>query len=116
MDIEQVECDKLQAIFPQCFSDDKLDIDKLLNLYGEYIDEGFEKYKFEWKSRAECHRIAGRRSSGILHSCVDDSVNFDTTKNLYIRGDNLEVLKLFQMAYFRKVEMIYIDPPYKFVA
>jgi len=112
MDIEQNQRDKLQAIFPQCFKEGKLDIDMLLNLCGEYIDEDFEKYKFEWKGKAECFRVAGKRSTGTLRPCPDESVDFDTTKNLYIEGDNLEVLKLLQTAYFRKVKMIYIDPPY----
>jgi len=112
LDIEQAEHNKLYAIFPQCFTDGKLDIDKLLNLCGEYIHEDFEKYKFEWKGKAECYRIAAKRSTGTLRPAVEESVNFHTTKNLYIEGDNLEVLKLLQTSYFRKVKMIYIDPPY----
>ncbi|DAB07500.1 TPA: site-specific DNA-methyltransferase [Candidatus Gastranaerophilales bacterium HUM_15] len=112
LDIEEVEREKLKSVFPQCFSEGKLDIDKLLNLCGEYIDEDFEKYKFEWKGKAECYRIAGKRSTGTLRPCPDESVNFDTTKNMYIEGDNLEVLKLLQTSYYRKVKMIYIDPPY----
>jgi len=112
MDIELTEREKLRAVFPQCFSEGKLDIDKLLNLCGEYIDNDNEKYKFEWKGKAECFRIAGKRSTGTLRPCEKESVNFDTTKNIYIEGDNLEVLKLLQTSYFRKVKMIYIDPPY----
>lgn len=112
LDIEEVEREKLKSVFPQCFSEGKLDIDKLLNLCGEYIDEDFEKYKFEWKGKAECYRIAGKRSTGTLRPCPDESVNFDTTKNMYIEGGNLEVLKLLQTSYYRKVKMIYIDPPY----
>ena len=112
LDIEGAEKEKLKSVFPQCFSEGKLDIDKLLNLCGEYIDEDFEKYKFEWKGKAECYRIAGKRSTGTLRPCPDESVNFDTTKNMYIEGDNLEVLKLLQTSYYRKVKMIYIDPPY----
>lgn len=94
------------------FSEGKLDIDKLLNLCGEYIDEDFEKYKFEWKGKSECYRIAGKRSAGTLRPCPEESVNFDTTNNIYIEGDNLEVLKLLQSSYYNKVKMIYIDPPY----
>ena len=112
MDLEKSERNKLQAIFPQCFKEGKLDIDMLLNLCGEYIDEDFEKYNFQWKGKAECFRIAGKRSTGTLRPTPEESVSFDTTKNLYIEGDNLEVLKLLQTAYFRKVKMIYIDPPY----
>lgn len=111
-DIEAIERAKLQTIFPQCFNDGKLDIDKLLNLCGEYIEPGQEKYRFEWNGKAESYKLAGKRSTGTLRPCKEESVNFDTTKNLYIEGDNLEVLKLLQTAYFRKVKMIYIDPPY----
>lgn len=112
MDIEGVNKEKLKSVFPECFAEGKLDIDKLLSLCGEYIDNDFEKYKFEWKGKSECYRIAGKRSTGTLRPCPDDSVNFDTTNNLYIEGDNLEVLKLLQTAYYRKIKMIYIDPPY----
>lgn len=112
MNLEQANMDKLKAAFPECFAEDKLDIDKLLSLCGEYIDNDFEKYKFEWKGKAESLRLAQKRSTGTLRPCPEDSVNWDTTQNLYIEGDNLEVLKLLQTAYFRKVKMIYIDPPY----
>ncbi len=112
MDIEGVNKEKLKRVFPECFAEGKLDIDKLLNLCGEYIDNDFEKYKFEWKGKSECYRIAGKRSTGTLRPCSEDSVNFDTTNNIYIEGDNLEVLKLLQTAYYRKIKMIYIDPPY----
>ena len=112
MNIEQANLDKLRSVFPECVSEGKLDIDKLLSLCGEYIDNDFEKYRFEWKGKAECLRLAQKRSSGTLRPCPAESVNWDTTQNLYIEGDNLEVLKLLQSAYYRKVKMIYIDPPY----
>ena len=112
MDIEGVNKEKLKSVFPECFVEGKLDIDKLLNLCGEYIDNDFEKYKFEWKGKSECYKIAGKRSTGTLRPCPEESVNFDITKNMYIEGDNLEVLKLLQTSYYRKVKMIYIDPPY----
>lgn len=112
MNLEQANMDKLKSVFPECFAEGKLDIDKLLSLCGEYIDNDFEKYKFEWKGKAECLRLAQKRSTGTLRPCPEESVNWDTTKNLYIEGDNLEVLKLLQTAYYRKVKMIYIDPPY----
>lgn len=112
MDLERANMDKLRAVFPECFAEGKLDIDKLLSLCGEYVSNDFEKYKFEWKGKAECLKLAQKRSTGTLRPCVEESVNWDTTRNLYIEGDNLEVLKLLQTAYFRKVKMIYIDPPY----
>jgi len=112
LNIEQTEMEKLKSVFPQCFSEGKLDIDKLLSLCGEYVDNDFEKYKFEWKGKAESLRLAQKRSTGTLRPCREESVNFDDTQNLYIEGDNLEVLKLLQTAYYNKVKMIYIDPPY----
>lgn len=112
LDVAETDKEKLKAVFPQCFNEGKLDIDKLLSLCGEYIDNDFEKYKFEWKGKSECLRIAGKRSTGTLRPCPGESVDFENTNNLYIEGDNLEVLKLLQTAYYRRVKMIYIDPPY----
>lgn len=112
MDLEKTNMEKLRSVFPECFSEQKLDINKLLSLCGEYIDNDFEKYKFEWKGKAECLKLAQKRSTGTLRPCREESVNFDDTNNIYIEGDNLEVLKLLQTAYYNKVKMIYIDPPY----
>ena len=112
MDLENANIEKLKSVFPECFSEEKLDIDKLLSLCGEYIDNDFEKYKFEWKGKSECLRLAQKRSTGTLRPCREESVNFDDTENVYIEGDNLEVLKLLQTAYYNKIKMIYIDPPY----
>ena len=112
MDLERANMDKLRSVFPECFAEGKLDIDKLLSLCGKYVSNDFEKYKFEWKGKADCLRLAQKRSTGTLRPCPEESVNWDTTQNLYIEGDNLEVLKLLQTAYYRKVKMIYIDPPY----
>ena len=112
MDLENANMEKLKSVFPECFSEGIFDIDKLLSLCGEYIDNDFEKYKFEWKGKSECLRLAQKRSTGTLRPCKEKSVNFDDTQNVYIEGDNLEVLKLLQTAYFNKIKMIYIDPPY----
>ena len=112
MDLERANLGKLRGVFPECFAEGKLDIDKLLGLCGEYIDNDFEKYRFEWKGKAECLRLAQKRSAGTLRPCPGESVDWEHTRNLYIEGDNLEVLKLLQTAYYRKVKMIYIDPPY----
>ncbi|MFI3166519.1 MAG: site-specific DNA-methyltransferase [Bacillota bacterium] len=112
LDIEQINKNKLQELFPECFFDGKLDTEKLLALCGEAVDDSFEKYKFEWKGKYESLKLAQKRSTGTLRPCKDESVDFDETKNLYIEGDNLEVLKLLQTAYYGKIKMIYIDPPY----
>ena len=112
MNLEAANAEKLRTVFPECFTEGKLDVDKLLALCGEYTENDHEKYKFEWKGKAECLRLAQKRSTGTLRPCPDESVNWDSTQNLYIEGDNLEVLKLLQTSYYRKVKMIYIDPPY----
>jgi len=115
MDIENVEQEKLRSLFPQCFVDGQLSVTKLLETCGVYdtVDENDrEKYEFRWKGKQEAQQLAGKRSAGALRPCLEESVNWDTTQNLYIEGDNLEVLKLLQRTYFRKVKMIYIDPPY----
>ncbi|UNF37363.1 site-specific DNA-methyltransferase [Bartonella krasnovii] len=106
------DIEKLKAVFPQCFAEGKLDIDQLLNLCGEYIDNDFEKFKFEWKGKGASLKLAQKPSLATLRPKREESVSFDNTHNLYIKGDNLEVLKLIQRAYFGQVKMIYIDPPY----
>lgn len=112
LDIERVEQEKLRAVFPECFAEGKLNVKKLLAMCGEYDDNDFEKYKFEWKGKDASLRLAQQRSMATLRPCPQESVAWDSTQNLYIEGDNLEVLKLLQTAYYRKVKMIYIDPPY----
>lgn len=89
-----------------------VDINKLLSLLGNHVDDEYEKYSFTWKGKANCLRLAQKRSNATLKPYPKESVDFDNTKNLYIEGDNLEVLKLLQRSYFGKVKMIYIDPPY----
>lgn len=112
LDLEKTNMEKLRSVFPECFSEGKLNIDKLLALFGEYDDNSIERYRFEWNGKSESLRLAQKRSTGTLRPCRIESVNFDDTQNLYIEGDNLEVLKLLQTAYYNKVKMIYIDPPY----
>ncbi|MCL2071087.1 MAG: site-specific DNA-methyltransferase [Oscillospiraceae bacterium] len=115
LDIELTEREKLRSLFPQCFTDGTLNIDKLLEVCGEFIapdENDRERYEFRWHGKQDCMKLAGKRSTGTLRPCVDESVEWDSTQNVYIEGDNLEVLKILQTAYFRKVKMIYIDPPY----
>ena len=115
MDVERVELENLKRIFPQCFVDGQLSVTKLMEACGEFetVDENDrEKYEFRWKGKQEAQQLAGKRSAGALRPCPEESVNWEETQNLYIEGDNLEVLKILQRTYFRKVKMIYIDPPY----
>lgn len=112
MDIERANLERLASVFPEVMVEGELDLTKLLDLLGQYDIKDFEKYKFEWKGKSECLQLAQRRSTGTLRPKPEESVNFEDTQNVYIKGDNLEVLKLLQTSYYRQVKMIYIDPPY----
>lgn len=112
MDIKQMNIEQLKAIFPQVFKEGKIDFEQLQNELGEYVDNDREKYSFSWKGKLDSLKIAQQRSSGTLRPCKEESKDFDKTENLYIEGDNLEVLKLLQGSYLNSVKMIYIDPPY----
>ena len=112
MNIEQANVEKLKEVFPEVFADGKVDFDKLQGLLGHYIADDKEKYSFSWKGKADSLRLAQKRSTGTLRPCKEESKDWDTTENLYIEGDNLEVLKLLQSSYLNSIKMIYIDPPY----
>ena len=112
MNIEQANVEKLKEVFPEVFMGGKIDFDKLQGLLGNYIADDKEKYSFSWKGKADSLRLAQKRSTGTLRPCIEESKDWDTTENLYIEGDNLEVLKLLQSSYLNSVKMIYIDPPY----
>ena len=105
---------QLKGIFPEAFGDGCVDFETLRQLLGDagVIDEGDEKYGLNWHGKKKARQIALTPSTGTLLPCPEESVDWDTTKNLFIEGDNLEVLKLLQKSYAGKVKMIYIDPPY----
>ena len=112
MDIVHENIEKLKTIFPEIFSENKVDFAKLKETLGEYIEDQEERYNFSWHGKSQARRIAQTPSTGTLRPCKEESKNWDTTQNLFIEGDNLEVLKLLQKSYHKKVKMIYIDPPY----
>ena len=112
MDIVHENIKRLNEIFPDIFTEGKIDKEALLSNIGEYIETDDERYSFNWNGKAEARRIAQIPSTGTLRPCKEESKNWDKTENLYIEGDNLEVLKLLQKSYHNKVKMIYIDPPY----
>jgi len=104
---------ELLRLFPEVRAEGaKLDFDRLRLALGEMIDVGKERYGMSWPGKADCFRTIQAPSLGTLRPSPDESVAFDTTENLIIEGDNLEVLKLLQKSYLGKVKMIYIDPPY----
>ncbi len=111
-DILQENVEKLQSLFPEVFTEGKVDFDALRETLGEYVEDKEERYSFTWHGKANARRIAQTPSTGTLRPCPEESVNWDTTQNLFIEGDNLEVLKLLQKSYHNKVNVIYIDPPY----
>lgn len=112
LNIEQENIAKLKEIFPEVFNEDKIDFEKLQNVLGNYIDTDEEKYRFTWNGKMDALRLSQTPSTGTLRPCKEESRDWDTTQNLYIEGDNLEVLKLLQNSYLNKIKMIYIDPPY----
>lgn len=112
MDIAEDKRQALKQIFPEVFTEKKIDFEKLKSVLGELIETGKERYGMNWPGKADCMKIIQRPSVGTLKPCREESVDFDATENLFIEGDNLEVLKLLQKSYYNKVKMIYIDPPY----
>jgi adenine-specific DNA-methyltransferase len=103
---------QLNALFPEAFTEGKVDFEVLKQLLGGAIEEREEKYGLNWHGKRKARQLALTPSTGTLLPCPEDSVDWDTTKNLMIEGDNLEVLKLLQKSYAGKVKLIYIDPPY----
>ncbi len=113
LDIAEERRQELLRLFPEVRNEGgKLDFDRLKLALGEAVDVGKERYGMSWPGKADCFRTIQAPSLGTLRPSPDESVAFDTTENLIIEGDNLEVLKLLQKSYLGKVKMIYIDPPY----
>ena len=114
--------EKIAALFPHCVTERlnnegkpamAIDFDKLrAELSGNVLDEGEERYQFTWPGKRAASRLANEPTTMTLRPCREESVDFDTTENLYIEGDNLKVLKVLRETYLGKVKMIYIDPPY----
>ena len=112
LDIKEQNIEQLKELFPEAFSEGKINFEKLQEELGEYTDKENERYNFTWNGKQEAKKIAQTPSTGTLRPCKEESRNWDSTQNLYIEGDNLEVLKLLQKSYHKQVKMIYIDPPY----
>ncbi|RYE90433.1 MAG: site-specific DNA-methyltransferase [Cytophagaceae bacterium] len=103
---------RLRQLFPEAFTEGKVDMDVLRQLLGEAVDERDEKYGLNWHGKRRARQLALTPSAGTLRPALADSVDWDTTENLLLEGDNLEVLKLLQKSYAGQVKLIYIDPPY----
>src|SRR5690625_2746802 len=107
--VEEKNIKKILQLFPEVHTDEKIDFNHLKQLLGEYVDDSEERYRFVWNGKGEALRISQTPSLGTLRPAKGESKNWDKTENLYIEGDNLEVLKLLQKSYFGRVKMIYID-------
>ena len=112
MDIVAENIEKLKEIFPDVFTEGRVDFEALEATLGEYVEGAEERYSFNWNGKAAARRIAQTPSTGTLRPAPEESKDWESTENLYIEGDNLEVLKLLQKSYHKQVKMIYIDPPY----
>lgn len=112
-DLAEDKKQELLRLFPEIRTEGgKIDFERLKLALGEMVDVGKERYGMNWPGKADCFKTIQAPSLGTLLPCREESVNFDSTENLIIEGDNLEVLKLLQKSYLGRVKMIYIDPPY----
>ncbi len=111
-DLLKENIEKIKELFPEVFSEDKIDFEKLKEVLGEFKEDNEEKYSFNWNGKAQAKRMAQTSTSATLKPNKKESKDWDKTQNLYIEGDTLEVLKILQTPYYGKVKMIYIDPPY----
>ncbi len=102
----------LRSVMPEVFDEGKIDWEKLRAILGEDVNIADERYRLNWAGKSDAFRVMQEASASTLVPCRDESVNFDTTQNIFIEGENMEVLKVLQKSYFGKVKMIYIDPPY----
>ena len=102
----------MKEIFPECVTDGKVNFDALRTILGDDVETSGEKYSFNWVGKSDAMKIALMPSTGTLRPCKDKSKDWDKTENLYIEGDNLEVLKILEKTYHNQIKMIYIDPPY----
>jgi adenine-specific DNA-methyltransferase len=110
--ISEEQLNQLRDIMPQVFTEGKVDFEKLRAALGDFGDERPERYSFSWAGKRDAIRILQTPSRATLVPARKESVDFDKTQNIFIEGDNLEVLKLLYKPYFGQVKMIYIDPPY----
>jgi len=112
LDVKQQLVEILQKETPQIFTEGKIDPAKLMAALGQEVSGDKERYGLSWAGKNDCFRHIQEPTTATLKPCRKESTDFDTTENLFIEGDNLQVLKVLQKSYYGKVKMIYIDPPY----
>lgn len=111
-DMVKQNIELLKQLFPTIVKGGKVDMEELKALLGEEVETGEEYYRFTWAGKSQARQEANKPSTGTLRPVKEESKDWDTTQNIFIEGDNLEVLKLLQKSYAGKIKMIYIDPPY----
>lgn len=111
-DVVADHVEHLKVLFPDAFTEGKVDFDVLRQLLGDIVDNREEKFGLNWHGKRQARQIALTPSAGTLRPCPSGSVDWESTKNILIEGDNLEVLKLLQKSYAGKVKVVFIDPPY----
>ncbi|MCD6182528.1 MAG: site-specific DNA-methyltransferase, partial [Candidatus Cloacimonetes bacterium] len=109
---QEIKLQQLKEILPEAFAEGKVDWEKLKATLGEDINFANERYVLNWAGKSEAFKVLQAPTTKTLVPDKEQSVNFDETENIFIEGENLEVLKVLQKSYFGKVKMIYIDPPY----
>ena len=109
---QQQKLNAIREVLPEAFAEGKIDWEKLKVALGEDINFMNERYVLNWAGKSEAFKVLQAPTSSTLTPAKDESLNFDETQNIFIEGENLEVLKVLQKSYFGKVKMIYIDPPY----
>lgn len=112
LNITEERINQLRQIFPDVFSEGKVDFNRLQAALGEDVLFPGEHYELSWAGKAEARREVQRQTTATLVPDLEGSVDFDNAKNIFIEGENLEVLRVLQKSYFGKIKMIYIDPPY----
>ena len=112
IDIKQDRLQRLKGLYPELFAENQLDWEKLKAAFGDDINFANERYVLNWAGKSDAFKILQQPTTATLKPAPEESVNFDATENLFIEGENLEVLKVLQKAYYSKVKCIIIDPPY----
>ncbi|MGB4832437.1 MAG: site-specific DNA-methyltransferase, partial [Chitinophagales bacterium] len=112
LNITQDNLDKLQTLFPDIFTEGKIDMEKFKATFSDDINFANERYVLNWAGKSDAFKVLQIPTTATLKPQHDQSVNFDTTQNVFIEGENLEVLKVLQKSYYGKVRVVSIDPPY----
>jgi adenine specific DNA methylase Mod len=112
LNISKEKIEQLKQLFPEVLSEDKIDFEKLKLTLGEDVTIANERYVLNWAGKSDAFKVLQTPTTATLAPDRGDSILFDSTDNIFIEGENLEVLKVLQKSYYGKIKMIYIDPPY----